>query len=157
LRKLNIVFANLNGNLYADGSRILSARLKKMGHRVRMVFLMEREREHYTQRTLEQFTEICADSDLILLSFLSDSFLRAGRLTRFVRERLNQPVVWGGLHPTIAPEACMEYVDIICRGEGDEALPEFVTLFAEEKPFHEVKNFWVRQNGEITKNELRPL
>jgi radical SAM superfamily enzyme YgiQ (UPF0313 family) len=157
LKKLNIVFANLNGNLYADGSRLLSARLKRMGHRVRMVFLIERERNYYTEHTLDQFTQLCADADLILMSYLSDMFLRAARLTTYVRERLTAPVVWGGLQATIDPEDCMKYVDILCRGEGDEALPEFIDLFAESKPFHEVENFWVRRNGEIVRNEMRPL
>ena len=56
MRKLKIVFANLNGNLYADGSRILSAKLKEMGHEVRMVFLIDREgtvRGIYTGRLQE--------------------------------------------------------------------------------------------------------
>jgi radical SAM superfamily enzyme YgiQ (UPF0313 family) len=157
LRKLKIVFANLNGNLYADGSRILSARLKNMGHRVRMVFLIERERDAYTEDTLHQFVELCAGADLILLSFLSDGYLRAARLTRFVRSRLDAPVVWGGLHATIDPESCMEHVDILCRGEGDEALPEFITRFAEGKTYHGVPNFWVRREGEIIRNDMRPL
>ncbi|MHC4944418.1 MAG: B12-binding domain-containing radical SAM protein [Planctomycetota bacterium] len=157
MKKLDIVFANLNSNLYADGSRILSARLKEMGHGVRMVFLMERDRPYYSEHTLEQFTHLCAGADLILMSYLSDMFLRAARLTTYVRERLSAPVVWGGLQATIDPEECMKYVDILCRGEGDEALPEFVSLFAESKPFHDVQNFWVRRNGEIVRNEMRPL
>lgn len=157
MKQLDIVFANLNGNLYADGSRILSARLKQMGHRVRLAFLMERERMYYTQATLEGFCDLCKDADLVLMSFLSDGFLRAAKLTRYVREQIDVPVVWGGLQATIAPDECMEYVDVICRGEGDEALPEFVTAFAEGGSYHEVQNFWVRRNGEIVKNTMRPL
>ncbi|MFH2001949.1 MAG: radical SAM protein [Planctomycetota bacterium] len=157
MKKLNILFANLNGNLYADGSRILSSILKKMGHHVHMYFLIEREDVYYSEYTLDQFTQHCAGADLILLSFLSDGFLRAARLTRYVRERLNIPVIWGGLQATIDPEACMEYVDILCRGEGEEALPELVSCVAEGKPYHQVPNFWVRRNGEIHKNAMRPL
>lgn len=157
MKKLNIVFANLNGNLYADGSRILSARLKELGHHVRMIFLVEREEYYYSEYTLEQFTHLCSGADLICLSFLSDGFLRAARLTRYVRDRLSIPVIWGGLQTTIDPDECMQHVDIICRGEGDEALPEFVTCMAEGRPFDKVKNFWIRQNGEIIRNEMRPL
>jgi len=157
LKKLDIVFANLNGNLYADGSRILCARLKKMGHNVRMIFLIEREREHYSDYTIDQFVQLCAGADLILLSFLSDGYLRAARLTNKVRERVEARIVWGGLHATIAPEECMKHVDILCRGEGDEALPEFVEACAAGSPVHGIKNFWVRRNGEVIRNEMRPL
>lgn len=157
LKKLNIIFANLNRYLYADGTRILSAKLKAMGHDVKMVFLIDKPGGLYSDQTCRQFTEMCAGADLILVSFLSEAYLRAVRLTTHVRERLNIPVVWGGLHATVDPERCMEHVDILCRGEGDEALPEFISLFARGKPVHEVQNFWVRRNGAIHRNEMRPL
>jgi radical SAM superfamily enzyme YgiQ (UPF0313 family) len=157
LKKLNIVFANLNRFLYADGSRILSARLKAMGHHVRMVFLVDPAGGQYTEHLCGQFTELCAGADLILVSFLSETYLKAIRITEYVRKRLSIPVVWGGLHATADPEGCMNHVDILCRGEGDEALPEFISLFARGEPFERVKNFWIRRNGSIVRNEMRPL
>ncbi|MHC4944930.1 MAG: B12-binding domain-containing radical SAM protein [Planctomycetota bacterium] len=51
----------------------------------------------------------------------------------------------------------MNHVDLLCRGEGEEALPEFVSLLARDEPIHEVKNFWVRRNGNVVRNEMRPL
>lgn len=157
MKKLKIAFANLNNTLYADGSRILSARLKEMGHDVRLIFLIERDREYFTDNLLDQFVQHVADVDLVLLSFLSDDYTSAIQLTRFIKERVSGPVVWGGIHATVAPEPCMEHVDILCIGEGDEALPELVGLYAEGKPYHQVKNFWFRKDDEVIRNEMRPL
>ncbi len=156
-RKLKIVFTNLNNSLFADGSRILSAKLKEMGHSVRMIFMTQAGKIHYSEKTLDRFAELAQEADLVLFSFLSDNFMRASRMTRYLSARVSAPIVWGGIHATIEPEASIEHVDLLCRGEGDEALPEFVERFAAGKPYHDVQNFWIRTGSGIVRNEMRPL
>jgi anaerobic magnesium-protoporphyrin IX monomethyl ester cyclase len=38
----------------------------------------------------------------------------------------NVLVVWGGVHPTIAPQDCLPYADYVCVGEADRAVVDFV-------------------------------
>jgi radical SAM superfamily enzyme YgiQ (UPF0313 family) len=32
---------------------------------------------------------------------------------------MGKRTVWGGIHPTINPEECAQYADVICRVEGE--------------------------------------
>ena len=156
-RKLKIVFTNLNNTLFADGSRILSARLKEMGHAVRMIFMTMHGERFYSDRVLDQFIELAQDADLVCMSFLSDNFMRAARMTRYLRDGIDAPIAWGGIHSTIEPEDSMEYVDLLCRGEGDEALPELADRMARGESYHDVANFWFRKDGIVIRNPMRPL
>jgi radical SAM superfamily enzyme YgiQ (UPF0313 family) len=47
--------------------------------------------------------------------------------------------------------------DIVCVGEGFDALEELYTRLADGKPYDDIKNLWVKRNGEIIRNETRPL
>ena len=156
-RKLRIVFANLNNTLFPDGSRLLSSILKERGHSVRMVFLTQHGKQYYSERVLDQFAELCGDADLVCMSFLSDNFTRAARMTRYLRDKVQAPICWGGVHVSIEPEGAMEHVDLLCRGEGEEALPELADRLAAAEPYYDVKNFWFRTKNGIVRNEMRPL
>ena len=62
------------------------------------------------------------------------------------------------VHCTIAPEESIKHVRILCQGEGDEALPEFVEKFANGEDYTGVANFWFRDEaGKVTSNAMRPL
>jgi len=66
--------------------------------------------------------------------------------------------VFGGPHPTLVPEMIEnEGVDCICRGEGEYALLELAEALSQGKDITRIKNLWVKQDGQIHKNDLRPL
>lgn len=66
--------------------------------------------------------------------------------------------VFGGPHATFFPEIIEEEgVDAVCRGEGEEAFAEFVTALGRGEDYARVANFWVKRDGEVFKNDLRPL
>lgn len=67
--------------------------------------------------------------------------------------------VMGGAHPTFVPEVIeKEGLDIICRGEADNAIVELAEAIDKGKPLDAIANFWVKKkNGEIVKNDVRPL
>jgi len=110
---------------------------------------------------LKQFSDLVAEKrpELMLFSFLSDNFLRASRITeRIYRDHPQIAQVWGGVHCTIAPEEAIKHCKIVCQGEGDEALPEFVEKFANGEDYTDVANFWFRdERGEVKSNPMRPL
>jgi radical SAM superfamily enzyme YgiQ (UPF0313 family) len=67
-------------------------------------------------------------------------------------------IVCGGIHPTFYPEMIHEpYLDALCRGEGDDAFPEFINILESRNAYETVQNFWVKKEGRIFKNEVRPL
>jgi len=54
------------------------------------------------------------------ISLMSVEYERARWLTNNLKLHYpSLPIIWGGIHPTIAPETCMNYADFICIGEGE--------------------------------------
>ena len=79
-------------------------------------------------------------------------------LNRSLKEEFKFFSVFGGPHPTFFPEMVEEAgVDAICRGEGDEAIAELMDTMAEGGDVSGIRNFWIKCEGEIVKNEIRPL
>jgi anaerobic magnesium-protoporphyrin IX monomethyl ester cyclase len=66
--------------------------------------------------------------------------------------------LFGGPHPTFFPEMIEdEGVDGVCIGEGEYAMLELAQNLSEGKPITGIQNFWIKQDGKIYKNPLRPL
>jgi radical SAM superfamily enzyme YgiQ (UPF0313 family) len=71
----------------------------------------------------------------------------------------NIPVILGGVHATLNPEELIkkDEVDIICVGEGEEALVELCHCLKNKQPYDNIKNLWVKsKDGTVIRNELRP-
>ena len=67
-------------------------------------------------------------------------------------------IVVGGAHPTFYPKFIEEdNIDIICVGEGDYAFLDLANAIQEGKDYTKIKNLWVKKDGRIYSNEMRPL
>ena len=97
------------------------------------------------------------DPALIGISLQSSHFQLARTLTQRMRSNLNTPIIWGGSHPSIDPESCIKETDIVCVGEGFDPLVEVYNRIAAGKEYSDIKNIWVRRNGNVEKNDTRPL
>ena len=80
-----------------------------------------------------------------------------GSSTFLLKKEINVPIVLGGMHPTLKPEECLEYVDYICILEGEEPALELVKRLEKKKRTDNIPNIWIKKNGKIIKNKLRPL
>lgn len=99
-----------------------------------------------------------AQPDLIGFTVTTMTLTSAANISKIIKEQFaNVPIIWGGIAPTIEPEKCLEYADIVCRGEGEEALLELVEAIDHGRDFRHVSNLWVKENGSITENHIRPL
>lgn len=66
--------------------------------------------------------------------------------------------VFGGAHPTYFPEMIEEDgVDGVCVGEGEYALLDLVRAIDEGRSPREIENWWIKEEGMVHKNPLRPL
>lgn len=95
-----------------------------------------------------------------IIAFSNTSFLHllSRKLLKIIKDN-NILVVVGGIHPTISPDEVMneENVDVICIGEGEEAIVELVNNLRKKKDITKIKNLWVKNGNKIYKNEIRPL
>ena len=86
---------------------------------------------------------------LVGISVMSAHVPIARQLTKLVRENSEALVIWGGIHPTMFPEESIQEADLICRGEGEEAIAELVTNLKDGKEFSAIKNLWINDSGRI--------
>lgn len=95
--------------------------------------------------------------DIVGISLRSSYFKIASKITKRIKRELSLPVIWGGTHPTISPEGSIQVADMICIGEGEYPLLELAERISSSKDYSDIKNLWIRRDGRIIKNEVRPL
>jgi len=113
-----------------------------------------------TNKEEELFVELITklNPKLVGFSILSPYMSIARRLTKLIKN--NNPsslVIWGGIHPTISPESCINEADMLCIGEGEGAIRDLVRHIRDEKSYHSIKNIWVKNGSYVIKNSMRPL
>ncbi len=129
----------------------LSAVLKRAGHKAD-AFLLERSEEKLSREVLEFEPDLVAFSCTTGIHHWAVEF--AARLKRLRPVR----TIFGGPHATFFPDLIREpSVDIICRGEGEEAIVDIADKLDAGEPIEDVPNCHVKLNGQIVRNDLRPL
>ncbi len=96
--------------------------------------------------------------DLIGITIVEDTWGLAKSLLASIKE-FDIPVIAGGVHVTAVPDEIIadKNIDMICLGEGEETLVELCQKMAKQKDYAKIKNLWVKKDGKILKNPLRPL
>ncbi len=95
--------------------------------------------------------------DLLALSATEDMFELGIRLLSRVRDQKILTIV-GGVFPTFAPELALSYpeVDIVCKGEGEDALATLCERLEKGEGYQNIDNLWVKQDdGSIKKNPTK--
>lgn len=164
---MNITLISLDRELFCIGIRILSASLRQAGHRVRCVFLppqstndvkTPRFQVRYSFKLLDEVQNLCKDAQVIGLSLMTNQFIQAISVSEHLkRNGVSTPIIWGGIQPTVEPEVCLQYADIVCLGEGEAALLELVEHMENNRPYYETKNMWFNSETGIIRNPLRSL
>ncbi|MGC9358255.1 MAG: B12-binding domain-containing radical SAM protein, partial [Anaerolineae bacterium] len=165
---MKVVLISPYGSLVNVGLRVLSACLSRAGHDTRVIFLPSAKEtssfllfdpaELYDEKIIRQVTALCADAGLIGITVMTNYFYKARQLTEALRERLHVPIVWGGIHPTVRPAECLEHADIVCVGEGEQALVELANRIANRQTYENIANLGYKDaNGKVIVNSVRPL
>jgi len=138
---------------YQQGIGSISAVLKKGGHSTRLLYLWQCDDDRL-DRCIREF-----QPDLVALSLTSGFFEFGCAVARQVKERHNLPVLFGGVHPTLCPEESIaaDGVFAICIGEGEYPTLELCDALEAGRNPAKIANLWVRQNGRVHRNEIRPL
>lgn len=80
-------------------------------------------------------------------------------VSEIVKQYDTIPVVWGGVHASLAPEQTLanENIDVVVQGEGDETFFELVQALEKGDSLSEVRGIWYKENGEIKRTQPRPF
>ena len=143
--------------LGAVGCRLLSAHLKKHGHETRLIFIPNilaadtQEPVACSLELKEMVLDLVRGSDLVGFHVLTLFFDPVVALSRFIREHSDIPVIFGGVHATLAPRTCLPHADFVALGDGEELLLELLAQMAGERDFASVNGLMYLENGrEVT-------
>jgi len=133
------------------GIMYISAVLKKHGHNCRVVI---------DTKTHKFIKSLRSDTPHVVgFSLMTGMQQWALSVAKEIKKELPEiKVVFGGVHPTYFPEIIQEdAVDIICIGEGEYAMLDLMNAIDRKQDITNIKNLWVKRDGKVYKNELRPL
>ena len=110
-------------------------------------------------KEMELFAETISElkPDLVGISMFSLHVPIVKELNQIVRNNSSAKIIWGGVHPTIDPEGCINEADMICIGEGEGAVADLVKRMRDGKTFDDIENIWTRNGDCITRNGSRQL
>lgn len=151
----DMVFISTASDIHCYNIRRVSAYLKKFGYKVKIIFLPQPFANRYGAKVLEQMVDLCKGSKLVGISFMSNYWYNSKQIIKALRESSPETlVIGGGPHPTTNPEQCLEEMDFICIGEGDDTLLELLTRVVKGiKDYSGIINLVYKQNGKIFRNQ----
>ncbi|MCX8036536.1 MAG: B12-binding domain-containing radical SAM protein [Candidatus Sumerlaeia bacterium] len=98
--------------------------------------------------------------DVIGLSLYTVNFDLARDVTLWLRREVpGAAILWGGIHPTLKPEECIQYADIVCVGEGEkplDALARQWDAWRRGDDLH-IEGLWFRRGDAVIENPRPPL
>jgi anaerobic magnesium-protoporphyrin IX monomethyl ester cyclase len=145
----------------ALGVRTLQAVLERAGFKTRIIFFQGFRGlgTWPTKAELEKLFQVIENdhSDIFGLSFRSFVFPLAKMVTEEIKRTRKALVMWGGSHPTLVPEDCIQFADVVCVGEAEDAILEFMQALDERKDFSGIENLWVKTGSGIRRNPIRRL
>lgn len=165
---MRVLFFDI-GEIDYKGVEILSAVLKQNGHVVDLLLDPGLGKHYYLKvPLLNAFINdslllkkaIAFKPDLIAMSIVTNNFLHFREFGLKLKKVMNVPIVVGGIHPTSLPDEVIKetWVDILCIGDGEEAMLELVEKTEKKQDITNINNLWVKDsNGKVFKNGLRPL
>ncbi len=132
------------------GAMILSAILKKNGHKCDIVIdCLERD-------LIKKIKSI--NPNIIGFSITSPKYSWMKDSAKRIKSEFRKPIVVGGAHPTFVPEIINEdFIDIVCRGEGENAIIELLDKLENGEDITKIRNLWVKNRGKIYKNPIMNL
>jgi anaerobic magnesium-protoporphyrin IX monomethyl ester cyclase len=143
------------GGYFYVGVASLSAVLKRHGYTVSLIHITRPiDKSDFIARVAKE------NPDLIGLSSTSPLFPFVKEYVSWLEEsKMKVPTICGGIHPTIAPDETIEVrgIDMICRGEGEDAMLELCQRIERKADISDIRNLWIKKNDVITKNPLRPV
>ncbi len=149
-----VAFLSLQNSLIEFGIRYVSAACRREGIRSEIVFCLRDSGLKETAGQCEAVARWIAAEGFHAagIGLMSLHVSRAVALTRAIHDIANVPVIWGGIHPILDPDACLEHADYVCLGDGERAVPEWVRCLANGLSVEGIDN--IRQRGGSTNRTL---
>jgi radical SAM superfamily enzyme YgiQ (UPF0313 family) len=76
----------------------------------------------------------------------------------WIKEKYDNTIIVGGVHPTLNPEATINNanIDAVCVGEGEAPLVEMLNGIQHGEDVSQIQSLWVKKDRKVYKNPPRP-
>ena len=162
LRKTRPLFVGLyDCNLL--GIRYLSATLKSHGYDTNLIFLKNFNSYSVDDPTAMEYELLYSkikelNPSYVGISVMSSFYLSvAKRIAKEIKEAFGLKIICGGAYATLFPEKCLEFADVVFRGECESAILEFTDAIENGQPYDHIDNIATMQADGAKINDLRML
>ncbi len=155
---MNVLLISIQTSMDGMGLKYIHHHLLAQGHQSVLLYLPRFQPGH--AESMEAVAEFvrARKPGLIGISLMSIEYERACTLTAELKTRFSGvPIVWGGIHPTAAPEECVDHADFVCLGEGEQTMLDMANAIEAGRPLNGINNLCFREAGELRRNPLNPL
>ncbi|MDA1131677.1 MAG: radical SAM protein [Proteobacteria bacterium] len=164
-----IVIVTFSGGLFNFSTNSMAAWLRQGGHDVSVIQwvppddsgiadLEDLSFAAMTREQLEMLGEACKDADVVGISILTIHYLeKAQAINDYVKETFGIPVIWGGVPVIADPEGYLKFADIVCVGEGEVTIEQFLNHRLEGTPMEDVQGVAYWQDGKIKRTKPVPV
>lgn len=127
--------------------------LKPFSYKEKGVYYKETDMYDDLRKKVNEFKP-----NLIAITLVEDTYELGMSLLNAIKD-YDAPVIAGGVFVTFSAEDVIgnENVDMVCIGEGEEALVELCEKMYRKENCSSIKNLWIKKNGQIIKNPMRKL
>lgn len=112
---------------------------------------------NFQKRVLEEMRDaLCLAVSLVTGPMIKETV----QIARAVKKLFpHKPVILGGWHPSLLPDQTLaaEYVDVVVKGQGEDALLEIVQRIEAGESLKDVQGVGYKESGDIIFNPARPL
>jgi anaerobic magnesium-protoporphyrin IX monomethyl ester cyclase len=156
--KKKVLLYNAIQTAYADSDNspsfslmALSAYLKQKGYQVELLL------NSFSDSELKSALKDCLAVGFSLYTGGSKNAFRMASRIRRINPEIS--LVWGGYHPTLESEQCLEnsYFDYVIRGQGEITLEKLLRNLKDPKahPIEKIKGISYKKNDKIYHNKTR--
>jgi radical SAM superfamily enzyme YgiQ (UPF0313 family) len=160
VRAANVALVSCQENADILGVKYLHAHLRALGHQ--STILLVPARNERSVRAALAFLEQLAP-EVVGISAMTYELAAARELAAACRTRLPRSLlVIGGAHATADPGSCLDLVDLVVRGEGEETLAAVLAAAGREPAgavasrFEDVAGLAFRRGSELVLTPTRP-
>lgn len=144
-------------NFEALGARSLLTCLQEAGYKNSSLVCFRRvprKVEENKKKDLNLFKELIDNlrPDIIGVSNASSGRFKTDiELIMAAKNKGKAVILFGGIHPTVCPNDCIDYADVVCVGGGCRFILEFALAFRKKSGrYKDIKSLWAK-NKNITK------
>jgi len=155
--KKNIYPVTTKRPLYANdeipfGVAYLSSALEQYGHLTDVFIVTLRTPRKQINQVIRSFKP-----EIICMSTVFREVETITKTAAYIKEKYSDIIlVAGGPHVTLNPELFMQSsFDIICQGEGEQAITELINNIEQREKIDDIQNLWFKKDDCIVRNEPR--